>query len=110
MCNDKIIRNTNHEDGDQEDGELLDFHTFSVTNVFASGCEQVDVNVNISIAKEKEEFLEEVRDILLNIMPDDEEADCNPTRDIEELERLLVNDTRSHFTKKKSAFSYGKDK
>ncbi|GKA33764.1 hypothetical protein Tco_0720193 [Tanacetum coccineum] len=36
-----------------------------------------------------DEFLEEVRDVLLNIIPDDEEADCNPTRDIEELERLL---------------------
>ncbi|GJR54443.1 hypothetical protein Tco_1404964 [Tanacetum coccineum] len=54
-CDDKAVGNTDHENGDQKDGELPDFLTSSVTNVFASVCEQVDENIDISIAKEKEE-------------------------------------------------------
>ncbi|GJU84741.1 hypothetical protein Tco_1292287 [Tanacetum coccineum] len=52
-CDDKTANITDYEDSDQEDGELPDLPTFSSTNVFASACEQVDID--ISIAKEKEE-------------------------------------------------------
>ncbi|GKD44978.1 hypothetical protein Tco_1269623 [Tanacetum coccineum] len=126
-CDEEIVGKT-----DQEDGELLDFDTISVTNVLSIVYEHVDVNVNISIAKEKEEvtiedaerlrqiltpvddtydvpatdlifdeLVKEFRDDILNINIDDEEADCNPTRDIVELERLLAKDTQSHITEKK---------
>ncbi|GJS33058.1 hypothetical protein Tco_0531440 [Tanacetum coccineum] len=54
-CDYKIVENTDHEDGGQEDGELSDLPSFFVTNVFASVCEQVDENIDISIAGEKEE-------------------------------------------------------
>ncbi|GJY29000.1 hypothetical protein Tco_0404767, partial [Tanacetum coccineum] len=47
-CDDEKVR-----DNHQEKGDLLNFPTFSVTNVFASVCEHVDENVNISIVKEK---------------------------------------------------------
>ncbi|GJQ99547.1 putative ribonuclease H-like domain-containing protein [Tanacetum coccineum] len=45
------------------------------------------------------ELLEEFEDEILNVTMVDEEADCNPTKDIEELERLIVKDPQSHFTK-----------
>ncbi|GJT16322.1 hypothetical protein Tco_0875028 [Tanacetum coccineum] len=37
-----------------------------------------------------DEFLEEFRDEILDITVVDEEANCNPNKDIEELERLLA--------------------
>nr|GEV05993.1 hypothetical protein [Tanacetum cinerariifolium] len=59
---------------DHEDGELFYFPTFSDTNVFASGCEQVDVNVNTSIAKEKEEdTIEDVKRLKHMLTPLDNE-------------------------------------
>nr|GFA14715.1 epidermal patterning factor 1 [Tanacetum cinerariifolium] len=48
-----------------------------------------------------DELLEEFRDEILNITVDDEKVDCNPIRDIEELEILLTDDTQSHFIEKK---------
>ncbi|GKD90412.1 hypothetical protein Tco_1365919, partial [Tanacetum coccineum] len=45
-----------------------------------------------------DELLEEFRDEILNVTMVDEEADFNPTKDIEELERLLAKDPLSHFT------------
>ncbi|GJY79964.1 hypothetical protein Tco_0492715 [Tanacetum coccineum] len=39
-----------------------------------------------------DELLKEFGDEILNITVVDEEADCNPTKDIEELERLLTKD------------------
>nr|GEX17647.1 phytochrome B [Tanacetum cinerariifolium] len=45
-----------------------------------------------------DELLEEFGNELLYITVVDEEVDCNPTRDIKELERLLAKDTQSHFT------------
>ncbi|GJW07123.1 hypothetical protein Tco_1569546 [Tanacetum coccineum] len=53
MCDDI----TNYEDSDQEDGELTDLPTFSATDVFASVCEHVDID--ISIAREKEDVSKE---------------------------------------------------
>ncbi|GJZ09188.1 hypothetical protein Tco_0543471 [Tanacetum coccineum] len=44
-----------------------------------------------------DELLEEFRDELLDITVVDEEADCNPTRDIEKLERLLTKYPQSYF-------------
>ncbi|GJX59757.1 hypothetical protein Tco_0291147 [Tanacetum coccineum] len=90
-----LDENTNHEDGDQEDGELLDFHTFSITNVFASGCEQVDVNVNINIAKEKEEvIIEDVERLRQTLTPLDDAY-----------EHLLLTQFWMSFWKKSEMFS-----
>ncbi|GKA31536.1 hypothetical protein Tco_0717841 [Tanacetum coccineum] len=44
-----------------------------------------------------DELLEEFRDEILNVTMVDEEADFNPTKDMEELERLLVKNPQSHF-------------
>ncbi|GJX71372.1 hypothetical protein Tco_0308543 [Tanacetum coccineum] len=46
------------------------------------------------------EDVERIRQFLTPNVPDemDEEADFNPTKDIEELERLLAKDPQSHFT------------
>ncbi|GJV36886.1 hypothetical protein Tco_1409363 [Tanacetum coccineum] len=46
-----------------------------------------------------DELLEEFGDEILNVTMVDEEADFNPTKDIEELERILAKDPQSHFTK-----------
>ncbi|GKB63030.1 hypothetical protein Tco_0919216 [Tanacetum coccineum] len=46
-----------------------------------------------------DELLVEFGDELLDITVVDEEADCNPTKDIEELDRLLAKDPQSYFTK-----------
>ncbi|GKC12744.1 hypothetical protein Tco_1009526 [Tanacetum coccineum] len=45
-----------------------------------------------------DELLEEFGDEIMNVTMVDEEVDSNPTRDIEELERLLAKDPQSHFT------------
>ncbi|GJU04968.1 hypothetical protein Tco_1121398 [Tanacetum coccineum] len=45
-----------------------------------------------------DELLEEFRDDLLDITVVDEEEDYNPTRDIEDLERLIAKDHQSSFT------------
>ncbi|GKC58460.1 hypothetical protein Tco_1086058 [Tanacetum coccineum] len=45
-----------------------------------------------------DELLEEFGDEILNVTMVDEEAECNPTKDIEELERLLAKDPQSYFT------------
>nr|GEZ69234.1 hypothetical protein [Tanacetum cinerariifolium] len=45
-----------------------------------------------------DELLEEFRDEILNVTMVDEEADFNPTKDIEELERILAKDPQSYFT------------
>nr|GFA16910.1 hypothetical protein [Tanacetum cinerariifolium] len=54
-CDDETVDITDYEDSDQEDGEIPNSYAFSITNVFASVYEQVDENIDISIAKEKEE-------------------------------------------------------
>ncbi|GJU11843.1 hypothetical protein Tco_1134239 [Tanacetum coccineum] len=46
-----------------------------------------------------DELLDEFKDEIVNVTMVNEEADPNPTRDIEELERLLAKDPQSHFTK-----------
>nr|GFA34720.1 hypothetical protein [Tanacetum cinerariifolium] len=45
-----------------------------------------------------DELLEELGDKIVNVTMVDEEVDSNPTRDIEELERLLTKDPQSYFT------------
>ncbi|GJV82515.1 hypothetical protein Tco_1522413 [Tanacetum coccineum] len=45
-----------------------------------------------------DEVLEELRDDILNVTMVDEEADFNPTKDLEELERLLAMRPQSNFT------------
>ncbi|GKA97615.1 hypothetical protein Tco_0825509 [Tanacetum coccineum] len=46
-----------------------------------------------------DELLEEFRDEILNVTMVDDEADFNPTKDLEELERLLTKEPQSNFTK-----------
>ncbi|GJY32244.1 hypothetical protein Tco_0415739 [Tanacetum coccineum] len=45
------------------------------------------------------EILEEFRDEILNVTMDDEEADFNPTKDLEELERLLAEEPQYGYIK-----------
>ncbi|GJV17498.1 hypothetical protein Tco_1362821 [Tanacetum coccineum] len=63
VCDDNKFRDT-----DQEDGDLLDFPIFLVTNVFASVCEHVEENINASIAFEKKEV--HMGDIKIDENPD----------------------------------------
>nr|GEU99779.1 hypothetical protein [Tanacetum cinerariifolium] len=46
-----------------------------------------------------DELLEEFDDEILNVTMAEEGVECDPTKDIEELERLLAKDHESHFTK-----------
>ncbi|GJX36872.1 hypothetical protein Tco_0248429, partial [Tanacetum coccineum] len=46
-----------------------------------------------------DELLEEFRDEILNVTMNDEEADFNPNKDLEELERLLDEEPQLNFTK-----------
>ncbi|GKC00944.1 putative reverse transcriptase domain-containing protein, partial [Tanacetum coccineum] len=45
-----------------------------------------------------DKLLEEFRDKILNVTMVDDEDDFNPTKDLEELERLLVKEPQSNFT------------
>nr|GEV22071.1 hypothetical protein [Tanacetum cinerariifolium] len=56
-CNDKTVDITDYENSDHKDGELPDLPIFSATNEFASVCEHVVENIDISIAKEKQKVL-----------------------------------------------------
>ncbi|GJW67208.1 hypothetical protein Tco_0121632 [Tanacetum coccineum] len=44
------------------------------------------------------DLLEEFRDEILNLTMVDEGAECSPTKDLEELKRLLAKDPQSHYT------------
>ncbi|GJY71002.1 hypothetical protein Tco_0474705 [Tanacetum coccineum] len=46
-----------------------------------------------------EYLFEEFRDEISNVTMVDEGAECSPTKDLEELERLLAKDPQSHYTK-----------
>ncbi|GJU94743.1 hypothetical protein Tco_1319499 [Tanacetum coccineum] len=59
-----------------------------------------------------DELLEEFGDEILNVTMVDEEADFNPTKDLEELERLLAKEPQSNFTEiqvDKDIISLGRD-
>ncbi|GKE60607.1 hypothetical protein Tco_1510974, partial [Tanacetum coccineum] len=43
-------------------------------------------------------LLEEFSDVILNVTMVGDEADFNPTKDLEELERLLAKEPQSNFT------------
>ncbi|GKC07674.1 hypothetical protein Tco_0999284 [Tanacetum coccineum] len=45
-----------------------------------------------------DDLLEEFRDEILNVAMVDEGAECSPTKDLEELERLFAKDPQSHYT------------
>ncbi|GJW12495.1 hypothetical protein Tco_1578322, partial [Tanacetum coccineum] len=45
-----------------------------------------------------DDLLEEFEDEILNVIMVDEGAECSPTKDLEELERLLTKDPQSHYT------------
>ncbi|GJU80565.1 hypothetical protein Tco_1282930 [Tanacetum coccineum] len=52
-----------------------------------------------------DELLEELRDEILNVTMVDEEADFYPTKDLEELERLLAMRPQSNFTEIQGYYS-----
>ncbi|GJU17703.1 hypothetical protein Tco_1145669 [Tanacetum coccineum] len=54
-----------------------------------------------------DELLEEFRDEILNVTIDDEEANFNPTKDLEELERLLAEEPQLNFTEIQGLTSKG---
>nr|GEY67335.1 hypothetical protein [Tanacetum cinerariifolium]GEZ65514.1 hypothetical protein [Tanacetum cinerariifolium] len=56
-CDDKIVDITTYEDSDHEDDKLPDLSIFSASNEFASICEEVEENIDISIAEKKRKFL-----------------------------------------------------
>ncbi|GJZ29288.1 hypothetical protein Tco_0573935 [Tanacetum coccineum] len=58
--------------------------------------------------QEEDQLLEEFRDELLVTTMVDKEADCNPTREVKELERLLAKDPQSYFTEIKVATAKGR--
>ncbi|GKE90862.1 hypothetical protein Tco_1571957, partial [Tanacetum coccineum] len=45
-----------------------------------------------------DDLLEEFGDEILNVTMVDEGVECSPTKDLEELERLLAKDPQSHYT------------
>ncbi|GJZ96691.1 hypothetical protein Tco_0669025 [Tanacetum coccineum] len=61
-------------------------------NVQNSICKHDVDNISDLEKEEAQEEDEEFEDEILNVTMVDEEADCNPTKDIEELERLIVKD------------------
>ncbi|GJT81258.1 hypothetical protein Tco_1055600 [Tanacetum coccineum] len=94
-------------DTNHESGNILNFPNFPATNEFSRICEQ-DVDLEKEDDQEDDsdapatksildELLEEFGDEIMNVTMVDEEVDSNPTRDIEELERLLAKDPQSHF-------------
>nr|GEX03185.1 hypothetical protein [Tanacetum cinerariifolium] len=54
-CDDKTVDVTDYEVSDHDDGEFPDLPIFFATNEFATVCEKVVENVDISIVEEKEE-------------------------------------------------------
>ncbi|GKB83172.1 hypothetical protein Tco_0950067 [Tanacetum coccineum] len=100
---------------------LLNFPIFSATHEFSSVCEQdVDLEKKEPQVEDGDdgdtydiwditvEDVEQIRKFLTPNVPDrryeilnvtmvNEEADFNPTKDIEKLERLLAKDPQSHF-------------
>ncbi|GJX36796.1 hypothetical protein Tco_0248353 [Tanacetum coccineum] len=84
-CDDETVDITDYKDSDQEDGELPDLPTFSDTNVFASICELVKEDINISIKKEKREV--QVEDVQM-----DEDYDIDHSNTEETLQWSLGKD------------------
>ncbi|GKA54874.1 hypothetical protein Tco_0753823 [Tanacetum coccineum] len=60
-----------------------------------------------AVASALDELLKEFRDEILIVTMVDDEADFNPTKDIEELERLLAKDPQSYFTEIQMSPGYG---
>ncbi|GKA67317.1 hypothetical protein Tco_0767125 [Tanacetum coccineum] len=87
-----------------ESGNLLNLPSFPATNEFSSICEQ-DVGLEKEEAQVEDDDDGNIYNIwditvedILNVTMVDEVADFNPTKDIEEIERLLAKDSQSHFT------------
>nr|GEX04767.1 phytochrome B [Tanacetum cinerariifolium] len=60
-----------------------------------------DVDIKTSTTKSNlDELLEEFGDEILNVTMVDEEADFNPTKDIEDLERLLAKDPQLYLMRR----------
>nr|GEV97794.1 hypothetical protein [Tanacetum cinerariifolium] len=84
-CDDETMDIIDYEDSNQVDGELPDPPTFSTTNVFASICEQVKDDIDISVTKEKEK--EQVEDVQM-----DEHYDIDHSNTEETLQWGLAKD------------------
>ncbi|GJV86428.1 hypothetical protein Tco_1530366, partial [Tanacetum coccineum] len=69
-------------------------------NYLVSTNEGNDVDIETPATKSiLDELLEEFRDEILNVTMVDDEADINPTKDLEELEILLAKEPQSNFEK-----------
>ncbi|GJW32017.1 hypothetical protein Tco_0052049 [Tanacetum coccineum] len=102
-CDDETSRDMNHESGNH-----LNFPIVFATNEFSSKCEH-DVDLEDNQEEDGDngdtfdmwdittEDVERIRDEILNVTMDDEEADFNPTKDLEELEILLAKEPQSNF-------------
>ncbi|GKC88785.1 hypothetical protein Tco_1149434, partial [Tanacetum coccineum] len=88
----------------QEEAKVEDCDEGNMDDVWDITQEEPDNDIDSILTQVPDGLLEEFRDEILDITLVDEEADFNPTKDIEELERLIGIDHESSFTKIK-AFS-----
>ncbi|GJY89473.1 hypothetical protein Tco_0504669 [Tanacetum coccineum] len=120
-CDDDTSRDTNHESDD--DGNIYDISDITIEDVeqirqflTPNVPNEMDEVIQPSISQPihttppnddcvalatkliLDELLEEFGDEILNVIMVDDEANFNPTKDIEELERILAKDPQSHFT------------
>ncbi|GJU48263.1 hypothetical protein Tco_1217818 [Tanacetum coccineum] len=79
-CDEEKVR-----DIEQENGDILNFPIFPVTNVFASVCEHAEENINVNTTMEKEEV--HVEDVKM-----DENHDVHHLNTNEELQWCMTKD------------------
>ncbi|GJR51395.1 hypothetical protein Tco_1401916 [Tanacetum coccineum] len=114
-CDDDTSKDRNYESGNHRN-----FPIFSATNEFSSIYEH-DVDLEEAEVEDDDdgdtydiwditiEDVEQIRQFLMPNVPDeideilnvtmvDKGAECSPTKDLEELERLLAKDLKSHYT------------
>ncbi|GJZ62092.1 hypothetical protein Tco_0618229, partial [Tanacetum coccineum] len=76
------------EEDQKKDGDDRD--TFDMWDITVEDVERIRKFFNVP---------DEIDEIILNVAMVDEEADFNPTKDLEELEKLLTKEPQSNFTK-----------
>ncbi|GKE22409.1 hypothetical protein Tco_1433921 [Tanacetum coccineum] len=91
---DSICKQDDDLDDDQEEGGD-DRDIFYIIHVTPPDENYVAPAIKSILDYLLEEFGEEI----LNVTMVDEGAECSPTKDLEELERLLAKDPQSHYTK-----------
>ncbi|GKC37206.1 hypothetical protein Tco_1049590 [Tanacetum coccineum] len=82
------------EEDQKKDGDDRD--TFDMWDITVEDVERIRKFFNVP---------DEIDEIILNVAMVDEEADFNPTKDLEELEKLLTKEPQSNFTKIQGYYS-----